>query len=192
MYEYFNGQIIEKSPTHVVMECNGVGYFINVSLNTSSAIEGSKCLLYTHFVVREDAQLLYGFATTEEREVFRKLISVSGVGVNTARTILSTLNTEEVKHAIISGDVAAFKSVKGIGAKTAQRILVDLKDKIGAPSAELELLTVSNNTVKEEALIALEVLGFAKKPTEKVVDRLVKQSPDITVEELIKQALNSI
>jgi len=190
MIEFIQGRLIEKYPTHAVIDCSGVGYFINISLNTFSQIPDDENLkLFTHFVVREDAQMLYGFFEQHEREVFRLLISVSGVGVNTARVILSTLTPQQVEECIASEDVNTLKSVKGIGAKTAQRVILDLKDKI---SKDVELtantsLTKSNN--KEEALSALEVLGFARKQASKVVEKLLANEPGLSVEELIKSAL---
>lgn len=190
MIEFLNGRLIEKSPAHCVIECNGVGYYLNVSVNSSSALKEESCKIYTHLQVREDAHTLYGFVSLEEREMFRKLISVSGVGATTAQLILSGMTSEEVMHAILGEDVAKFKSVKGIGAKSAQRIIVDLKDKISKEGIQGNFSMLSNNTSKEEALSALAALGFVKLSANKVLDKILKNNPDATTEELVKQALN--
>lgn len=193
MIAQIKGRLIEKTPTYVVIDCNGVGYQINISLNTYSKISADElCLLHTHFVVREDAQLLYGFKEKSERELFRLLISVSGVGSATAMMILSSLSSLEIKHAIASGDVNTLKSVKGIGLKSAERIIVDLRDKIGKIEENDTNFSISNNTIKEEALSALIMLGFAKKPAEMVLNKIIATSTDITVEQLIKQTLKSL
>ena len=189
MIEFLNGRLIEKSPAHCVIECNGVGYYLNVSVNSSSSLKEEACKIYTHLQVREDAHTLYGFATLQEREMFRKLISVSGVGAATAQLILSGMTSEEVMHAILGEDVAKFKSVKGIGAKSAQRIIVDLKDKIRKEGIEGNFSTLSNNTNKEEALSALAALGFVKLSANKALDKILKDNPDATTEDLVKQAL---
>ena len=168
MIAQIKGRLIEKTPTYVIIDCGGVGYQLNISLNTFSKIGDEElCLLFTHFVVREDAQLLYGFKEKSERELFRLLISVSGVGSSTAMMILSSLSPEETKSAIMMSDVNTLKSVKGIGAKSAERIIVDLKDKIGKVDSSDNLSMFSNNTIKEEALSALVMLGFSKGPAEK-------------------------
>jgi Holliday junction DNA helicase RuvA len=190
MIEHIHGRLIEKNPTYATIDCNGVGYFVNISLNTFSKIPDEENLkLYTHLVVREDAQMLYGFYEKEEREIFRMLISVNGVGVNTARVILSTLTPSQTQEAILSGNVDQLKAVKGIGAKTAQRIILDLRDKIGKNIEISDILLPQHNSSKEEALSALEVLGFARKQSLKVVDKFLKNEPGLTVEELIKSAL---
>lgn len=181
---------MEKNPTSATIDCNGVGYFINISLNTFSKIPDEENLkLFTHFVVREDANLLYGFYDKEEREIFRMLISVNGVGVNTARVILSTLSPSQAQESILTEDVDQLKAVKGIGAKTAQRIILDLRDKIGKNLEVSDISLPKHNTNKEEALSALEVLGFTRKQSLKVVDKFLKNEPGLTVEELIKSAL---
>ncbi|MEJ6736629.1 MAG: Holliday junction branch migration protein RuvA [Flavobacteriales bacterium] len=193
MIAQIKGKLIDKTPTYVVIDCGGIGYEVKISLNTFSQIgEGETCLLYTHFVVREDAQLLYGFKETSERELFRLLISVSGVGSSTAMMILSSLSPSETKQAILNDDVNTLKSVKGIGAKSAERIIIDLRDKIGKVESGTTISLQSNNTVKDEALSALVMLGFGKNPAEKALDKIIKTGDDFTVEELIKRALKSL
>ena len=193
MIHHLKGKIIEKNPTDVVIECSGVGYFINISLHTFSQLPATEnVLLYTHLQVREDAHTLYGFSTKAEREIFRLLISVSGVGASIARTMLSSLNPKQVMEAIASEDVPVIQSVKGIGAKTAQRVILDLKDKIIKVFGMEDVTSIPNNTNKNEALSALETLGFARKVAEKVCDRIVQQHPEATIEEIIKQALKNL
>jgi len=193
MIAQIKGKLIDKTPTYVVIECCGVGYEIKISLNTFSQIgEGENCLLYTHFVVREDAQLLYGFKEVGERELFRLLISVSGVGSSTAIMILSSLSPVETKQAILNSDVNTLKSVKGIGAKSAERIIIDLRDKIAKVDSGTSISLPSSNTVKDEALSALVMLGFGKSPAEKALNKIQKSGDDFTVEELIKRALKSL
>lgn len=190
MLDFIKGEIVGLMPTSVVLEVNGVGYEINISLFSYSKLQQEKsCKLFVHQVIREDAHLLFGFITINEREIFRQLISVSGVGANTARMILSSMTPEEVRHAIATADVALLKSIKGIGAKSAERIIVDLKDKIIKSEDTSQLFKSSDNTIKNEALSALEVLGFSKKNSHKVVDRLLTTNSSMPVEELIKQAL---
>jgi len=193
MIAQIKGRLIEKTPTYVVVDCNGVGYQLNISLNTFSKIGSDEnCLLFTHYVVREDAHLLYGFKEKSERELFRQLISVSGVGSSTAIMILSSLSPDETKAAIISGNVNILKGVKGIGLKTAERIIIDLRDKVGK-SDGTELFSMgSNNTIKEEALSALVMLGFSKMPAEKALAKIMTETPNLTVEELIKRTLKSL
>ncbi|GEQ85274.1 Holliday junction ATP-dependent DNA helicase RuvA [Patiriisocius marinistellae] len=193
MITHLQGKLSEKTPTHVVIDCNGVGYFVNISMHTFSQLpEGENIKLFTHLQVREDAHILYGFSSMNEREVFRLLISVSGVGTSTARIMLSSLSPQQVTEAIASSDVATIQSVKGIGAKTAQRVLLDLKDKILKVYGLDDVSVVSSNTNKNEALSALETLGFARKQAEKVCDSVVKESPQASVEEIIKQALKKL
>lgn len=193
MIAHINGRLVEKTPTYVVIECNGVGYQLNISLNTYSQIpEGEACKLFTQFVVREDAQLLYGFSTMAEKRLFQLLISVSGVGAATALMALSAGNATEIQEAILSGDVAWFKSVKGIGPKTAQRIIIDLKDKISKENIDVDFSSTQDNTVKDEALSALVMLGFSKNQAENTVRKLLKSKSDYTVEELIKYALKGL
>jgi len=193
MITHLEGRLVEKNPTDVVIDCNGVGYFINISLHTFSQIPDRENLrLYTYLQVREDSHTLYGFSTKSEREIFKLLISVSGIGANTARTMLSSLSPEQVKEGIASGDVALIQSVKGIGAKTAQRVIIDLKDKVLKVYGIDELSLIPNNTNKDEALSALEVLGFNKKQSEKVIDKILITHPDALVEQIIKEALKNL
>ena len=193
MIAQIKGKLIEKTPTYVVIDCNGVGYQLNISLNTFSKIGNDEnCLLFTHFVVREDANLLYGFKEKSERELFRQLISVSGVGSSTAMMILSSLSPDETKIAIISGNVNVLKSVKGIGLKTAERIIIDLRDKVGKSDGTEIISSFSNNTIKEEALSALVMLGFSKLPADKVLNKIMTENSNLTVEELIKRTLKSL
>ena len=191
MYEFISGKLVELNPAYAVIEAGGIGYQINISLNTFALLEG-KSEATLHLVVREDAHLLYGFAAKEERELFRHLISVSGVGANTARVILSSLSPAEITQAIAQGDVNLLKQIKGIGLKTAQRIVVDLKDKIAKGSAEQEIFAQSNNTIREEALSALVMLGFTKAVAEKTISQILKNSPNQTVEGIIKDALKGL
>lgn len=193
MIEHLNGRLVEKNPTHVVVDCNGVGYFVNISLHTFSLLpEGEALKLYTHLHIKEDAHTLYGFMERSEREIFRLLISVSGIGTGIARTMLSSLSPAQLRDAIANGEVATIQAVKGIGAKTAQRVILDLRDKILKIYDINELSFTPNNTNKEEALSALEVLGFARKQAEKVVDRALAEDPTLSVENTIKQALKNL
>lgn len=193
MIAQISGKLIEKTPTYVVIDCNGVGYELKISLNTFSQIgESETCMLFTHFVVREDAQLLYGFKEKSERELFRLLISVSGVGSATAMMILSSLSPNEIKGAILTGDVNTLKSVKGIGAKSAERIIIDLRDKIGKIDGAATISLSTNNTIKEEALSALVMLGFGKNPAEKALNKILSEGEELTVEELIKRTLKKL
>ena len=194
MITHIHGKLIEKTPTYVVIDINGIGYKIKISLQTFSQIEEEFCKLFTHFSVKEDAHTLYGFHQESERQLFRNLISVSGVGPSTAQVILSTFSTEEIVHYITTADVKMVQSVKGIGAKTAQRIIVDLKDKVakGLPTSDLTFDSL-DNTIKEEALSALIALGFAKKGAEIKINKILKLNPQITnVEELVKTALSQM
>lgn len=193
MIAQIKGRLVEKTPTYVVVDCGGIGYEINISLNTFSALDSDElCFLYTHFIVREDAQLLYGFKDKSERELFRLLISVSGVGASTAMMILSSLSPKETKQAILVGDVNTLKSVKGIGAKSAERIIVDLKDKIGKVEGADSISLSQNNTIKEEALSALVMLGFAKNPAEKALTKIMASEDNLSVEQLIKITLKNL
>ena len=193
MITHIQGRLAEKNPTNVVIDCNGVGYFLNVSLHTFSQIPDQESLkLFTHLQVREDAHTLFGFSTLVEREIFRLLISVSGIGANTARTMLSSLTPDQVKEAIASEDVPTIQSVKGIGLKTAQRVIIDLKDKILKVYQIDEASLSLNNTNKDEALSALEVLGFAKKQAERVVEKVIANQQDASVEVIIKEALKNL
>ena len=193
MITHISGKLVEKSPTNVVVDCNGIGYFIHISLHTFSQLTNEEHVkLLTNFQVKEDAQQLYGFATSAEREIFRLLISVSGIGTNTARTMLSSLTPKQVREGIATEDVALIQSVKGIGLKTAQRVIIDLKDKVLKIYDIDETVALSNNTNKDEALSALEVLGFAKKQSDRVVAKIIAQQPDATVEIIIKEALKNL
>jgi len=193
MITHIQGKLVEKNPTDVVIDCNGVGYLLNISLHTYSQIPDQEALkLYTHLQVREDSHTLFGFASLAEREVFRLLISVSGIGANTARTMLSSLTPKQIREGIATEDVALIQSIKGIGAKTAQRVIIDLKDKILKIYDIDEVSVKESNTNKDEALSALEVLGFAKKQAEKVIDKIVAQQPDANVETIIKLALKNL
>jgi Holliday junction DNA helicase RuvA len=193
MIAQINGKLVKKTPTYVIIDCGGVGYELKISLNTFSQIgEAETCLLFTHFVVREDAQILYGFKQTSERELFRLLISVSGVGSATAVMILSSLSPNETKGAILTGDVNTLKSVKGIGAKSAERIIIDLRDKVGKMDGEATISLTPNNTIKEEALSALVMLGFSKNPAEKALTKILLSGEELTVEELIKRTLKNL
>jgi Holliday junction DNA helicase RuvA len=193
MITHIQGRLVEKNPTDVVIDCNGVGYLIHISLHTFSKLPKSENVkLYTHLQVREDAHTLYGFSSPAEREIFRLLISVSGVGAGTARTMLSSLSPQQVTEAIAADDVVTIQSVKGIGLKTAQRVILDLKDKILKVYGLEDVSAVSSNTNKNEALSALETLGFARKQAERVCDKIVQQHPDATVEMIIKQALKNL
>jgi Holliday junction DNA helicase RuvA len=187
------GRLVEKSPTQVVIDCNGVGYFVHISLHTYSQLGSDENIkLFTHLQVKEDSHTLFGFFSTIERAVFQQLISVSGIGASTARTMLSSLEPQQIQRAIVSEDLATIKSVKGIGLKTAQRVLIELKDKMLNLFEGEEIQAFSNNTIKEEALSALEVLGYSRKQSEKVIDNVIQSSPDSSVEALIKAALNKL
>ena len=193
MITHIRGRLVEKSPTAVVIDCNGVGYFINISLHTFSQLKDDESIkLITHLKIKEDAHKLYGFATLMEREIFRLLISVSGIGTNTASTMLSSLTPKQIRESIAAEDVALIQSVKGIGLKTAQRVIIDLKDKILKIYDIDETLLISDNTNKDEALSALEVLGFAKKNSERVVVKIISNNPDASVELIIKEALKNL
>ncbi|WP_396597389.1 Holliday junction branch migration protein RuvA [Dokdonia sp. R86516] len=193
MITHLSGRLIEKNPTHVVLDCNGVGYFINISLHTFGQLGDSEALkLHTHLQVKEDSHTLFGFMEVLEREIFRLLLSVSGIGASTARTMLSSLDPNQIKQAIASNDVATIQSIKGIGAKTAQRVILDLKDKILKVYDLSSESAVQSNTSKEEALSALETLGFARKQAEKVCTAIVKVTPDASVETIIKEALKKL
>ena len=193
MIHHLKGQLIEKNPTYVVIECNGIGYTVNISLHTFSLIPESEAIsLYTYLQVKEDSHTLYGFIEKSEREIFKLLISVSGVGTSTARVMLSSLQPKEVINAIATGDVPTIQSVKGIGAKTAQRVILDLKDKVLKVMGDDEVLMTPNNTNKEEALSALEILGYNRRQAGRVVEKILKDDPESTVESIIKMALKKL
>ncbi len=192
MYSFIEGRLAEKNPTYAVIDCHGVGYYLHISLNTFSQIKDQeKCRLLTHLVVREDAMMLYGFFEERERSLFRSLITVNGVGVNTARIILSSMSPDEVYQSIVGEDANALKRVKGIGAKTAQRIILDLKDKLGKDVLPTgEKVPLKDNTGRDEALQGLIVLGFPKSAAEKAIDKVLSASNQtLKVEDLIKNAL---
>ena len=193
MITQVRGRLVEKNPTEVVIDCNGVGYLLHISLNTFSSLPADEnVVLYTHLSIREDAHTLFGFINKTEREVFKLLISVSGVGPSIARTMCSSMTSEEIQNAIASEDVKLIQSVKGIGAKTAQRVIVDLKDKI-LKTFDIDTISVTqSNTNKDEALSALEVLGFHRKQSDKVVNTVLKENPDASVEKIIKSALKNL
>ena len=191
MYDYIHGKLVEKNPAYAVIDVNGIGYLLNISLHTYTMLrEEEHCILYTHLVVREDDLLLYGFWDTGERELFRQLISVSGIGVNTARIILSSNTPTEVVRAIAEGNVALLQRIKGIGAKTAQRIIIDLKDKVSRELIPHEKSGILHNTKREEALSGLIILGFPKMPAERALNKIIEsEGTGLTVEQLIKHAL---
>ncbi|MBC8455231.1 MAG: Holliday junction branch migration protein RuvA [Flavobacteriales bacterium] len=193
MITHVKGRLVEKAPTSVVIESNGIGYLINISLNTFSQIPDNENLkLYTHLQIKEDSHTLYGFYTIKEREIFRLLISVNGIGSNIARTMLSSISPDQIIDAISRENVSLIQSVKGIGSKTAQRVIIDLRDKILKVYDLDEGITSSNNTNKEEALSALEVLGINKRSSERLVDKIVLENPDISVESIIKETLKNL
>ena len=196
MITFLKGNIIEISPTHVVIECNGVGYYLNISLNTFTKYEINKSnieLFYTYLSIKEDSHSLFGFLDKRERECFILLLSVSGVGASTARMILSSLNPDELERVIANEDVNSLKSIKGIGLKSAQRIIIDLRDKISSTSIDSTDQVKSNqNVVYKESIYALEKLGFQIKKTNKIIDKITRENPDFSVEEVIKRALRNL
>ena len=194
MIEFLNGKLVEKTPTYIVIECHGLGYFVNISLHTYSRIEElENCKVFTHLSIKEDAHTLYGFSEIEERKLFRDLISVSGIGANTARMMLSSLSPAEIQQAIVQGNHVLLQSIKGIGNKTAQRVIIDLKDKLTKKDGALLLNLPSNNKMKEEALSALLTLGFPRNTIEKTLELLTKQAGEIqNIEQLIKLALKNM
>lgn len=194
MITHIKGKLVEKSPTSVIIEVNGVGYLINISLNTFSAIPDQENLkLYTHLQIKEDSHTLFGFYSRKEREIFRLLISVSGIGASIARTMLSSLSPEQIIQGISIGDSAMIQSVKGIGLKTSQRVIIELKDKVlKIYDLDDKISFQNNNTAKEEALSALEVLGINKKTSEKLVDKIILDNADASVELIIKEALKNL
>lgn len=193
MFEYIKGAVADLKPSYLVVEANSVGYFVHISLHTYTEIQGKETIkIYLHQVVREDAHLLYGFSTESERELFRMLISVSGIGSNTAIMMFSSLSPDEVRNAILNENINLLKSIKGIGIKTAQRVIIDLKDKVGKTPASEQIISSTDNTLRNEALSALIMLGFAKKPAEKELDKILTANPKQSVESVIKQALKSL
>ena len=193
MITQIKGRLEEKSPTHVVIDCQGIGYEVNISLHTYSQLgQDENIKLFTHLQIREDSHTLFGFFTPMERSVFRLLLSVSGIGASTARTMLSSLEPQQIQRAIVNEDLATIKSIKGIGLKTAQRVLIELKDKMMSLFEGEEIQSFANNTIKEEALSALEVLGYSRKQSVKVIDNAIQAASESSVEELIKAALNKL
>ena len=193
MISHLSGKLVSKSPTALVVECNGIVYEVNISLNTySKIIDSEQIKIYTHLQVREDYHSIFGFFDELERSVFRLLISVSGIGANTARTMLSSMPPNKVIESIQSDNVVAIQSIKGIGAKTAQRVIIDLKDKVLNLADDKEFNVSPNNTQREEALSALSVLGYPIKQTQRIVDSLINAEPDMPVERIIKNALNKL
>lgn len=193
MITQIKGRLIEKSPTELVIDCNGIGYLVNISLNTYSLLSESESIsLYTHLQVKEDSHTLFGFFEKTERNLFRKLISVSGIGASTARTMLSSLSPDEIQRAILSENVTTIQSIKGIGLKTAQRVIIELRDKV-AVLGDVDGSTIGiSNSKREEALSALEVLGYSRKQTTKVIDKIIGDNSEISVEGIIKEALNKL
>jgi Holliday junction DNA helicase RuvA len=193
MIAHLQGKLVEKSPTQVVIDCAGVGYEVNISLHTYSLIPATDFIkLYTYLQIKEDAHTLFGFVEKSEREIFKLLLSVSGIGASIARTMLSSLDPKQITNAIGSGDVVTIQSIKGIGSKTAQRVILDLKDKI-LKLYDLDEVSMSqSNTNRDEALSALEVLGFVRKTSEKIIEKIVKEDPEASVESIIKKALKSL
>ncbi len=193
MIAHIQGKLVEKTPTEVVIDCAGVGYQINISLHTYSLLPNSDYIkLFTYLQVKEDAHNLFGFFEKSEREIFKMLLSVSGIGASIARTMLSSLEPKQIIQAIASGDVGTIQSIKGIGNKTAQRVILDLKEKIIKLYDLDEVSMIQNNTNRDEALSALEVLGFVRKSSEKVIEKIIKEEPEASVETIIKKALKSL
>jgi Holliday junction DNA helicase RuvA len=193
MFEYIKGTVASLKPSHIILEANSVGYMVHISLNTYTQLQGKESIkLYIHQVIREDAHVLYGFSTEAERELFRLLISVSGIGSNTAIMMFSSLSPDEISSAILNENVTLLKSIKGRGIKTAQRVIIDLKDKVGKSPASEQIVASADNTLRNEALSALIMLGFAKKPAEKELDKILTTNPKQSVESVIKQALKNL
>ena len=193
MIAHLQGKLVEKTPTHVVIDCGGVGYHVNISLHTYSLLPATDFIkLFTHLQIKEDSHTLFGFVEKSEREIFKLLLSVSGIGASIARTMLSSLDPKQITNAIASGDVITIQSIKGIGSKTAQRVILDLKEKV-LKLYDLDEVSMSqSNTNRDEALSALEVLGFVRKTSERVVEKIIKDAPDSSVESIIKQALKNL
>ena len=193
MIAHIQGKLVEKTPTDVVIDCNGVGYHVNISLHTFSLLPQTDFIkLYTYLQIKEDAHSLYGFVEKSERELFKLLLSVSGIGAGIARTMLSSLDPKQTIQAIANGDVGTVQSIKGIGNKTAQRVILDLRDKVLKIYDLDEISVAQHNINREESLSALEVLGYVRKNAEKVVDKILKEHPEASVESIIKQALKNL
>ena len=193
MIAHIAGKLVEKTPTQVVIDCGGVGYHVNISLHTYSLLPNTDFIkLYTHLQIKEDAHTLFGFVEKSEREIFKLLLSVSGIGASIARTMLSSLDPKQITNAIASGDVVTIQSIKGIGSKTAQRVILDLKEKV-LKLYDLDEVSMSqSNTNRDEALSALEVLGFVRKTSERIIEKIVKEDPEASVESIIKKALKNL
>ena len=193
MIAHLQGKLVEKSPTQIIIDCGGVGYHVNISLHTYSLLPNTDFIkVYTHLQIKEDAHTLFGFMEKSEREIFRLLLSVSGIGASIARTMLSSLDPKQITNAIASADVITIQSIKGIGSKTAQRVILDLKEKV-LKLFDLDEVSMSqSNTNRDEALSALEVLGFLRKASERVVEKIVKEEPEASVESIIKKALKNL
>lgn len=193
MIAHLQGKLVEKSPTQIIIDCGGVGYHVNISLHTYSLLPNTDFIkVYTHLQIKEDAHTLFGFMEKSEREIFRLLLSVSGIGASIARTMLSSLDPKQITNAIASADVVTIQSIKGIGSKTAQRVILDLKEKV-LKLYDLDEVSMSqSNTNRDEALSALEVLGFVRKTSEKIIEKIVKEDPDASVESIIKKALKNL
>ena len=193
MIAHIQGKLVEKSPTHIIIDCGGVGYHVNISLHTHSLLPNTDFIkVYTYLQIKEDAHTLFGFVEKSEREIFKLLLSVSGIGASIARTMLSSLDPKQVTNAIASGDVVTIQSAKGIGSKTAQRVILDLKEKV-LKLYDLDEVSMSqSNTNRDEALSALEVLGFVRKSSEKIIEKIVKEDPEASVESIIKKALKNL
>lgn len=193
MIAHLQGKLVEKSPTQIIIDCGGVGYHVNISLHTYSLLPNTDFIkVYTHLQIKEDAHTLFGFMEKSEREIFRLLLSVSGIGASIARTMLSSLDPKQITNAIASADVVTIQSIKGIGSKTAQRVILDLKEKVLKLFDLDEVSMTQSNTNRDEALSALEVLGFLRKASERVVEKIVKEEPDASVESIIKKALKNL
>ena len=194
MIEYIKGKLVELTPTDAIVECNGIGYHMPISLQTFSSLENTEDVkVFVHHYLREDEELYYGFATKDERELFRLLISVSGIGAATARMMLSSLTSEEIRNAILAEDINRIKSIKGIGLKSAQRLILELKDKIAkGGGTETAIFPVKDNSIVEEAVTALVLLGFTKANVNKAVSAVIKENPDASLESIIKLTLKKL
>ncbi|MDR2407159.1 MAG: Holliday junction branch migration protein RuvA [Bacteroidales bacterium] len=192
MFAYIDGILVEKSPTYAIIDCQGVGYMLHISLNTFSKLQQERevCRLFTHLQIKEDAHTLYGFSSQEERQLFRMLIAVSGIGASIAQMMLSAMSSSELTSCIANGNASALQTIKGVGAKTAQRIVIELQDKIAKTDISINKQDVSTNNVRNEALSALVLLGFSRQNAEKAVDKVLKHSSgDMSIENLIKESL---
>lgn len=193
MIAHLQGKLVEKNPTEIVIDCNGVGYHVNISLHTYSLLPSTEAIkLFTYVIIKEDSHSIYGFVEKSEREIFKMLLSVSGIGANIARTMLSSIEPKQIIQAIATADIITIQGIKGIGSKTAQRVILDLKEKVLKIYDLDEVSLLQNNTNRDEALSALEVLGYIRRTSEKIVEKIIKENPDATVEFIIKQALKNL